>query len=107
MNFHAFLTVRRIRLLSGLVMFAYLTAHLLNHALGIFSLTLAESGLKLAIMFWRNPVATFFLYGAAAVHVGLALWTLYSRREWQGRPSHRRRLREFPSRLPGKMVPIL
>ena len=82
MSFHALLTVRRIRLLSGLVMFAYLTAHLLNHALGIFSLTLAESGLKLAIMFWRNPVATFFLYGAAAVHVALALWTLYSRRVW-------------------------
>ena len=82
MCFHALLTVRRIRLLSGLVMFAYLTAHLLNHALGIFSLTLAESGLKLAIVFWRNPVATFFLYGAAVVHVALALWTLYSRREW-------------------------
>ena len=33
-------------------------------------------------MFWRNPVATLFLYGAAAVHVALALWALYSRREW-------------------------
>jgi adenylate cyclase len=63
-------------------MLAYLTEHLLNHALGIFSLTLAEGGLKLAIVFWHNPIATFFLYGAAAVHVALALWTLYTRREW-------------------------
>jgi adenylate cyclase len=63
-------------------MFAYLTVHLVNHALGIFSFALAESGLKLAIVIWRNPIATFFLYGAALVHVSLALWTLYSRREW-------------------------
>ena len=78
----AHLTVRRVRLLSGLVMFAYLTEHLLNHALGIFSLSLAEGGLKLAIVFWHNPVASLVLYGAAAVHVALALWTLTTRREW-------------------------
>jgi adenylate cyclase len=78
----AFPTLRGPRLLSGLILFAYLTEHLLNHALGIFSLSLAESGLKLAIAFWREPVATFLLYGAAAVHVVLALWTLWSRREW-------------------------
>jgi adenylate cyclase len=75
-------TVRRLRLLSGLVMFVYLTEHLLNHALAVFSLVLAESGLQVAILFWRNPIATFFLYGSAALHVGLALWTLWSRREW-------------------------
>jgi len=63
-------------------LFTYLTAHLLNHALGIVSLTLAEAGLKLAIAFWRTPIATALLYGAAAVHFGLALWTLLSRREW-------------------------
>jgi len=83
MSFDALLKVRRIRLLSGLVLFVYLTAHLLNHALGIFSLALAEKALNLAILFWRNPVATFVLYGAAAVHVAMALWTLYWRREWR------------------------
>lgn len=83
MSVHSLLTVRHIRLVSGLVMFAYLTQHLLNHALGLFSLKLAEAGLELAILFWRNPVATVFLYGAAAVHFALALWTLYSRREWR------------------------
>jgi len=63
-------------------MFAYLAGHLLNHALGVFSLTLAEDALKLALIFWRNPIASCLLYGAAAVHFVLALWTLYSRREW-------------------------
>ena len=67
---------RRLRLASGLVMFVYLTLHLVNHALGIVSLDLAERGLGLALALWRNPLASFLLYGAAAVHVALALWTL-------------------------------
>ena len=82
MSLHPHLTIRRIRLLTGLVMFAYLTQHLLNHALGVVSLPLAEGALRIAIVFWRNPVATVALYGAAGVHFALALWTLYSRREW-------------------------
>jgi adenylate cyclase len=82
MNLHGGLTVRRLRLLSGLVMFAYIAMHLINHALGIVSLALAESGLRLALAFWRSPPATLLLYGAAAVHFSLALWTLYRRREW-------------------------
>jgi adenylate cyclase len=79
----ALFTVRHLRLASGLVMFAYLTVHLLNHALGIVSLALAQRALDLAMAFWRNPVASFLLYGAALVHVALALWVLYSRREWR------------------------
>ena len=82
MNLHH-LTVRRLRLLSGLVMFAYITIHLLNHALGLVSLSLAESGLGLAMTLWRSPPATLLLYGAAATHFSLALWTLYSRRDWR------------------------
>ena len=83
MSLHASFTVRRLRLISGLVMFAYIAIHLLNHALGIISLALAESGLRLEMAFWRSPPATLLLYGAAAIHFSLALWTLYSRREWR------------------------
>jgi adenylate cyclase len=73
---------RRLRLLSGLVMFAYVAVHLLNHALGIISLDLAEIGLRWEMAFWRTPIITFLLYGAVAIHLALALHTLYSRREW-------------------------
>jgi adenylate cyclase len=82
MNLQGSFTIRRLRQLSGLVMFAYIAMHLVNHALGIISLALAESGLRLALVFWRSPPATLLLYGAAAMHFSLALWTLYSRREW-------------------------
>lgn len=83
MGLHASFSQRRLRMLSGLVMFAFITIHLFNHALGIVSLALAESGLRVEMVFWRSPPITFLLYGAAAIHFSLALWTLYSRREWR------------------------
>jgi adenylate cyclase len=83
MSLRKFFTIRRLRLLSGLVMFAYIAIHLVNHALGIVSLALAESGLRLEMAFWRSPPITLLLYGSAALHFSLALWTLYSRREWR------------------------
>jgi adenylate cyclase len=75
-------SLRRLRLLSGLVLFAYIGLHLVNHALGVFSLALAEGGLRIALVFWRIPLIAALLYGAAAVHFALALRTLYTRREW-------------------------
>jgi adenylate cyclase len=80
---HMLFSVRRLRLHSGLVMFAYIAIHLLNHALGIGSLALAERGLRAEMAFWRTTPATVLLYGAAALHFSLALWTLYDRREWK------------------------
>jgi adenylate cyclase len=82
MHVRTLLTVRHLRLISGLVMFLYLATHLFNHALGIVSLRLAETVLAGAMVVWRNPVVTAVLYGAALVHFVLALWTLFSRREW-------------------------
>src|ERR1700692_4795748 len=83
MSLRKFFTIRRLRFLSGLVMFAYIAIHLVNHALGIVSLALAESGLRLEMAFWRTTIATLLLYGAATMHFSLALWTLYARREWK------------------------
>jgi len=64
-------------------MFAYIATRLLNHGLGVVSLALAESGLRLEMAFWRTPITTILLYGAVAIHFALALWTLYSRRDWR------------------------
>jgi adenylate cyclase len=80
---YGYLAPRRLRLLSGLVMFAYVAVHLLNHGLGIISLSLAESGLRLEMAFWRTPAMTLLLYGAVAIHFFLALRTLYGRRDWR------------------------
>ncbi|QCI69105.1 hypothetical protein E8M01_08285 [Phreatobacter stygius] len=74
--------MRRLRLASGLVLFAYISAHLINHALGVISLDLAERGLGLAVLIWHSRLGTVLLYGAAAIHFGLALRTVFLRRHW-------------------------
>ena len=83
MDVFRFFTIRRLRLLSGIVMFAYIAIQLLNHGLGIFSLAVAEIGLRFEMVFWRAPIMTVLLYGAVALHFFLALWSLYSRLPWR------------------------
>ena len=74
------LTVRQIRLASGLVLFAYVSTHLANHAAGIVSLQAAEALRRIFLATWRNPVSTFLLYGALLVHFALGLYAIYRRR---------------------------
>ncbi|MGD9743122.1 MAG: adenylate/guanylate cyclase domain-containing protein [Dongiaceae bacterium] len=76
----ASVTIRRLRLASGLVLFAYIATHYLNHMLGLVSLDAMDRGGDLFIALWRNPPATAALYGALLLHVGLAFWSIYQRR---------------------------
>ena len=74
--------VRQVRLASGLVLFAYLLSHFLNHALGIVSLQALAEGVAVHTAFWQFlPVAVTF-YTAAIVHTGLGIWALYQRRQF-------------------------
>jgi adenylate cyclase len=77
------LTARHLRLGSGLVLLAYITLHLINHALGLWSLALAEHGLTLAIWLWQSVPGTILLYGAALLHFALACRTVYLRPHWR------------------------
>lgn len=72
--------IQRLRLLAGLVLFTYVTTHLLNHALGIISLTTAEGGRAWFVALWRNPLGTVVLYASLLTHMSLALYALYRRR---------------------------
>jgi adenylate cyclase len=75
-------SLRQIRLVCGLVLFAYLISHFLNHALGNISMDALAAGVHYHIMFWQFlPVAIVF-YGAALVHAGLGVWALYRRRQF-------------------------
>jgi adenylate cyclase len=73
-------TTRQLRLASGLVLFAYLATHFLNHALGLVSLEAMEAGRVAFLALWRNWIATPLLYLALLGHLLLALWALYQRR---------------------------
>ncbi|MFI4924084.1 MAG: 2Fe-2S iron-sulfur cluster-binding protein [Vicinamibacteria bacterium] len=77
---HSLPTRRDLRLASGLVLFAYVSVHLLTHAAGLWSLDAAETGLAVAVRVWHSLPGSLVLYGAAATHIGLALWSIYERR---------------------------
>jgi len=72
--------VRRVRLVSGLVLLTYLATHFINHAFGLISLEAMEAGRIWFLVLWRNPLATAVLYGALVTHLGLAFYSLYRRR---------------------------
>ena len=72
---------------SGLVLFFYIGAHLLNHALGLVSLETAEAGMSIGVEVWYSPTGTVLLYGAAATHFVLALWSVYERRTFRLPPA--------------------
>ena len=72
--------VRRLRLGSGLVLFAFVLTHFINHGLGLISLEALEAGRELFLRLWRNWPATVVLYGALLAHLGLAFWAIYQRR---------------------------
>ncbi|WP_051284804.1 adenylate/guanylate cyclase domain-containing protein [Nisaea denitrificans] len=70
---------RRLNTLSGLVLFTYVASHLLNHAVGIFSIgALVASGKWFAI-FWHQVLPTVALYSALTVHLVIALVAIYRR----------------------------
>src|SRR5262249_26286569 len=74
------ITRRDLRFASGLILFVYIAVHLANHALGLISLEAAERGLRVAVGAWQSAPGTVILYGAAAAHFMLALWSIYERR---------------------------
>jgi adenylate cyclase len=81
-NFTLGIGVRQLRMACGLVLFAYLVSHFLNHALGNISIEALATGVYYHVLFWRFlPVAIVF-YTAALVHSGLGIWALYQRREF-------------------------
>jgi adenylate cyclase len=74
---------RQIRLGCGLVLFAYLVSHFLNHALGNISMDALATGVYYHAGFWQFlPVAITF-YTAALLHTGLGIWALYQRRQFR------------------------
>jgi adenylate cyclase len=72
--------VRRVRLISGFILFTYVLTHLINHSLGIVSIAAMETMLSVVYPIWSFPPVTSLLYGALSVHVTLALYAVWQRR---------------------------
>jgi adenylate cyclase len=77
------LGLRKIRLVSGLVLFAYATLHFANHALGNISVGAMEKGLAVQKLIWQSVPGALVLYAALLIHMGLGFWALYERRQFR------------------------
>src|SRR5438552_7528821 len=93
--------IARLRLISGLVMLAYVTMHLLNHAAGLISLEAMEDVLWYIFRIWTNRPAQALLYGSFLVHYGLSLYALWQRR------TLRLRVSELAQLALGFAIPLL
>lgn len=93
--------IRQLRLYSGLVMLAYVTMHLVNHAAGLVSLEAMDEVLWYVSRIWGNPVGQTLLYGGFVVHYSLSLWGLWERR------SLRLRFSELSQIALGFAIPIM
>jgi adenylate cyclase len=76
-------SLRQVRLASGVVLFAYLVSHFLNHALGNISMEAMARGVYLHTAFWQFLPVTILFYTACLVHTALGIWALYERRQFR------------------------
>jgi adenylate cyclase len=76
------ISLRQVRLVSGMVLFAYLISHFLNHALGNISMEALARGVYIHTTFWQFLPVTIVFYTACLVHAALGIWALYQRREF-------------------------
>ena len=91
----------RLRMSSGLVLFAYVVTHLVNHSLGIVSLAAMEAMLGWVHPVWTSILRTIAIYGAFLVHLAVAFFALWERR------TLKLRLLEALQYLLGFRVPVL
>lgn len=73
-------SLRRLRLITGLILFTYISGHLLNHAMGLAGLYAMENLRALLQDLWRSLPGTILLYGSLTIHLLLAFWAIYKRR---------------------------
>lgn len=70
---------RRLKIISGLILFVFVTVHLVNLAIGFFSLPLADQLRPVLLFPFSNPVGGNILIASALLHMMLGVQALYKR----------------------------
>jgi adenylate cyclase len=71
---------RPVRLTTGMILFAFATSHLLNHALGIRSIEAMQAASAILLAPWQTDAGLIVLYTSFLVHGLLGLYALHRRR---------------------------
>ncbi len=74
---------QRLRLISGLTMFVFVTTHLLNHALGLVSLDVMQAVQRIFLAFWASGPGATVLLTALLTHLTFVGWKQVRRRTWR------------------------
>ena len=76
--------VRKIRIFSGVVLFAYVIMHLSNHSLNIFSIELADNVRKNYFsVIWQHPIGLVLLYSSLIAHLILGFSSILTRKSFK------------------------
>jgi adenylate cyclase len=75
--------MRRTRIISGVVLFAYASTHLLNHSVATVSIAAADAAREYFIAAWRNPVAEILLFASLALHILLGVQSVLRRKSFK------------------------
>ena len=94
-------TIRILRIATGLVLAVYVTAHLINHALGVISIDAQEALLGVIGPVWQSTPGMLLLYGSLITHALLGLYALWRRRTMRMPPW------ELAQLVLGLAVPLL
>lgn len=71
--------MRSARAVTGLILLAYVTLHLINLSLGLVSLQMMDAARPYLTGVWSGPVMQPALFTALMVHHALGLWVIYKR----------------------------
>lgn len=74
---------QKLRLVTGLVMFAFVATHLINHAMGLVSIEAMEAVRDWRVAVTRSTPGTVILASALVIHIALGLWKFAWRRTWR------------------------
>ena len=76
--------VRKIRIFSGVVLFAYVIMHLSNHSLNIFSIELADNVRKNYFsVIWQHPIGLVLLFSSLIAHLILGFSSILTRKSFK------------------------
>jgi len=71
--------IAKLRLVTGLILLAFVTSHLINHTFGLWSLDSLDAARRAIMDIWRVPPGSLVLYTALGLHVTIALRAIYLR----------------------------
>lgn len=74
--------LERVRLISGLILVAFIVCHSFNHALGVFSLDVVETGSLFLNDPWGKPPLLWVLWLVLPLHACVSLATFLRRRSF-------------------------